>query len=205
MVDLPEPVERAFEEFRKLPTIGKKTAERIVFNLVNRDPEDLSDLATAILDLKNKVHRCKICGNICEGEVCQICADPKRDHSTICIVEDVANLLAFERTASYQGVYQVLNGLISPVDDIGPDQVGTDHLLDRVNRAKEEGPGIQEVILAISATVEGETTALFIAELLKPYGIKVSRIASGIPVGGDLEYYDELTLMRALEDRRSLN
>lgn len=206
MAGLPEPVERAIEEFRRLPTIGRKTAERIVLSLVNKEPEEVLRLSQSILDLQEKVHRCRLCGNICEGEICEICADPRRDPTTLCVVEDVTNLLAFEKSGTYQGRYYVLNGLLSPMQDRGPDQIGVQGLLDRIENSRHDpGQAIQEVIMAISATVEGETTTLFLAELLKDYDVKITRIASGIPVGGSLEYYDELTLSRALEDRRRLN
>lgn len=201
----PESLDRLMEEFRKLPTIGKKTAQRLALHLVNQDPQVLEAFARAILDVKDKAHPCKICGNITEGEICPICASPKRRKDLICVVEDVQNLLAIERGGSYFGLYHVLRALLSPMDDMGPGQIGVEDLLKRIREAKDEGRPIKEVILAISPTVEGETTMLFLADLLKQEDIRVTRIASGIPVGGSLEYYDELTLSKAMEDRRELD
>lgn len=204
MNEYPQPVEDLINQFRKLPTIGRKTAQRIVLNLIGRGPEELEALATALLEVKEKIHLCPICGNITDQEICSICSDVRRDQSTLCVVEDVQNLLAMERGQSYRGLYHVLKGLISPMKDMGPEEIGVDQLFSRIDKSEEEGKPIKEVILAISPTVEGETTMLFLADLLHQKNIPVSRIASGIPVGGNLEYYDELTLSRALEDRRSI-
>lgn len=205
MQEIPESLEVLVEEFRKLPSIGKKTAQRLALYIVEREGKQVQNFAKALMDVKEKIHQCKICGNITEEEICSICANPKRDHGIICVVEDISNLIAMERGGSYHGVYHVLNGLISPMQDFGPEQMGIDQLLARLEPDREKEEPIREVILAISATVEGETTMLFLAELLKKYDVEVSRIASGIPVGGSLEYYDELTLSKALEDRRSMN
>lgn len=206
MNEFPESLEKLVNEFRRLPTIGKKTAQRLALHLVNRDPQQARDFAGALLEVAEKVHRCRICGNITEGDICSICASHSRDTSTVCVVEDVQNLLAIERGGSYRGLYHVLNGLLSPMREMGPEEIGAEDLLMRVEKSQQEPDHkIQEVILAISATVEGETTTLFLAEMLKAYPIKVTRIASGIPVGGSLEFYDELTLAKAMEDRRSLS
>ncbi len=202
--EYPETVENLINQFRRLPTIGRKTAQRIVLSLIHRKPEELEALAGALLAVKEKIHPCPICGNITDQKICSICSDPKRDGSKLCVVEDVQNLLAVERGKSYRGLYHVLKGLISPMKDLGPSEIGVDELLGRISKSREEGQPIQEVILAISPTVEGETTMLFLAGLLHREDITVTRIASGIPVGGSLEYYDELTLSRALEDRRSI-
>lgn len=205
MEAFPESLDRLMEEFRKLPTIGKKTAQRLALHLVRQDPQVLESFARSILDVKDKVHPCKICGNITEEDICPICASPKRRKDVICVVEDVQNLLAIERGGSYFGLYHVLRSLLSPMEDMGPGQIGVNELLDRIRRAKEAGQPVKEVILAISPTVEGETTMLFLADVLKQEDIRVTRIASGIPVGGSLEYYDELTLSKAMEDRRELD
>ncbi len=209
MNEFPESLETLIEQYRKLPTIGKKTAQRLALHTVGLEGFQIDNFISALRDVKEKIHHCNICGNITEKEICAICADHNRDHSTICVVEDITNLIAIERGGSYRGVYHVLDGLLSPMQDFGPDQIGVDDLLKRMQSSAEladsdDDNRIKEVILAISATVEGETTMLFLAELLKKYDVKVTRIASGIPVGGSLEYYDELTLSKALEDRRGM-
>ena len=202
--EYPETVEELIDQFRRLPTIGKKTAQRIVLSLISRNPEGLETLSDALLAVRKKIHPCPICGNLTDQEICEICSDPRRDPAFLCVVEDVQNLFAVERGGSYRGRYHVLKGLISPMNDMGPGEIGVDQLLERISKSKREGAPVKEVILAISPTVEGETTMLFLADLLHREKIAVSRIASGIPVGGSLEYYDELTLSRALEDRRSI-
>lgn len=202
--EYPETVEELIDQFRRLPTIGKKTAQRIVLSLISRNPEGLETLSDALLAVRKKIHPCPICGNLTDQEICEICSDPRRDPAFLCVVEDVQNLFAVERGGSYRGQYHVLKGLISPMNDMGPGEIGVDQLLERISKGKREGAPVKEVILAISPTVEGETTMLFLADLLHREEIAVSRIASGIPVGGSLEYYDELTLSRALEDRRSI-
>ncbi len=203
MKEFPESLERLVEEFRKLPTVGKKTAQRMALHFVGMEGQKIEKFAQALLDVKDKIHRCRICGNITEEEKCGICSNPMRDQSVVCVVEDVSNLMAMERGNTFHGLYHVLNGLISPAKGMGPDEIGVDELLKRLPRKGDKSDSVvREVILAISATVEGETTILFLAELLKNYNVKVTRIASGIPVGGSLEYYDELTLSRAIQDRR---
>lgn len=204
MSEYPESIETLIEQFRRLPTIGRKTAQRLALSVVGMPKEKIERFAAALLDVKERIHRCPRCGNLTDRELCSICEDKRRDATVICVVEDATNLIAMERGGTYRGVYHVLRGLLSPMKDIGPDAIGVDELLERLPKKGEERSedSVREVILAISPTVEGETTLLFLAELLKAYDVKVTRIASGIPVGGSLEYYDELTLAKALEDRR---
>lgn len=204
MSEYPESIEMLIEQFRKLPSIGRKTAQRLALSVVEMPPEKIESFRRALLDVKEKIHRCPRCGNLTDLEICSICANPKRDQSLLCVVEDTTNLLAIERGGTYRGLYHVLNGLISPMHDKGPDAIGIDALMARIAASQETADPIREVILAISPTVEGETTMLFVAEMIKRYGLKTTRIASGIPVGGSLEYYDELTLSKALEDRRNM-
>ncbi|MDD7592816.1 MAG: recombination mediator RecR [Peptoniphilaceae bacterium] len=203
MDEFPESLNVLMDHFRRLPTIGKKTAQRLALHVV-KDPDEARAFAEALVAVTEHVHRCRECGNITEDELCSICRSPKRDRAIITVVEDVSNLMAIERGGSYYGLYHVLNGLLSPMADRGPEEIGLDDLLARVERSKASDTPVEEVILAISATVEGETTMLFLADQLKGMGVKVSRIASGIPVGGSLEYYDELTLARAMAERRTL-
>ena len=204
MNEFPASVEVLIEKYRQQPTIGKKTAQRLALHAL-KDPAATRAFARALWDVTEKVHRCRICGNITEQEICPICASVKRDHSVITVVEEVTNLLAIERGASYFGTYHVLNGLLSPMDQRGPEEIGVSRLLKRVKDSLATDPPVKEVILALSPTVEGETTMLFLADQLEDFPVRVSRIASGIPVGGSLEYYDELTLARAMQDRRSMN
>jgi len=204
MNEFPASVEVLIEKYRQQPTIGKKTAQRLALHAL-KDPAATRAFARALWDVTEKVHRCRICGNITEQEICPICASVKRDHSVITVVEEVTNLLAIERGASYFGTYHVLNGLLSPMDQRGPEEIGVSRLLKRVKDSLATDTSVKEVILALSPTVEGETTMLFLADQLEDFPVRVSRIASGIPVGGSLEYYDELTLARAMQDRRSMN
>lgn len=193
------PLSKLIEQFERLPGIGRKTAQRLAFFILNGSDEQARTFAQAILDAKGQMHTCKVCQNLTDGEVCSICGDPARDHTTICVVEDPRDVVAFERTRDYSGLYHVLHGVISPMDGIGPDQLHIKELLNRV------ADGVREVILATNPDVEGEATALYISRLIKPLGVKVTRIAYGIPVGGELEYADEITLSRALEGRSELN
>ena len=204
MNEFPASVEVLIEKYRQQPTIGKKTAQRLALHAL-KDPAATRAFARALWDVTEKVRRCRICGNITEQEICPICASVKRDHSVITVVEEVTNLLAIERGASYFGTYHVLNGLLSPMDQRGPEEIGVSRLLKRVKDSLATDTPVKEVILALSPTVEGETTMLFLADQLVAFPVRVSRIASGIPVGGSLEYYDELTLARAMQDRRSMN
>ena len=199
MAIFPESLNNLIEEFQKLPTVGRKSAERLAMNIVERDETDIKDFAKSLLQVKEKIHRCEICGNLTEAQVCDICKDITREEDFICIVEEVKDLIAIEKSGAFRGKYHVLGGLISPSDGIGPDELNIDKLLNRI-----DSEGIKEVILAISSTIEGETTTLFLTSLLNEKNIRVTKIAQGIPVGSNLEYFDQLTLERAIEDRREI-
>lgn len=190
-------MERAVSEFAKLPGIGRKSAQRLVFYLLKRSDHDVRELADALLALKEKIGFCSICCNITESEPCQICVNDKRDRSTICVVEEANDVLAIEKTGEYKGLYHVLGGVLSPLEGIAPDDLNIKALMPRLS-------GIDEVIIATNPNTEGEATALYLEKLIKPIGLKISRIARGLPVGGDLEYADEITLTRALEGRMTL-
>lgn len=196
---LPPPLIKLIEQFERLPGIGHKSAQKLAFYVLNSTKEQAEAFASAILDAQKSIHNCKICQNLTDGELCAVCDDQTRDKSTICVVEDTRYVVAIERTKEYNGVYHVLHGLISPMDGIGPDDLSIKELLARVNAG-----GVSEIIVATNANVEGEATAMYLARLLKPLGVKVSRLAYGIPVGGDLEYADEVTLYRAIEGRSEL-
>ena len=193
------PIANLIEQLSKLPGIGRKTAQRLSFYILEMDPTEAEELAVAITEAKEKVHYCSICCNLTDGDPCHICRDDRRDRSIICVVEGAKDIVAMEKTREYRGLYHVLHGTISPMENIGPNEIKIRELLNRLS-----GDEVKEVILAINPTVEGEATALYIAKLLKPLNIKTTRIAHGIPVGGDLEYFDEITLSRALENRREL-
>ena len=193
------PIANLIEQFSKLPGIGRKTAQRLAFYILEMDTIEAEKLAKAITNAKEKVHYCSICCNLTDEDPCHICSDDRRDKSIICVVEGAKDIIAMERTREYKGLYHVLHGAISPMDNIGPDEIKVKELLNRAYEGE-----IEEVILATNPTVEGEATALYIAKLLKPLGIKTTRIAHGIPVGGDLEYFDEVTLSKAMENRREL-
>jgi recombination protein RecR len=193
------PVQDLIDELGKLPGIGPKSAQRIAYHLLKLPTEDALRLARAISEAKERVTFCRRCFNVGEGEECAICADPRRDPHVVCVVEEPRDIIAVERTAEYRGRYHVLQGAISPIEGIGPDQLRVRELLARL-----EPEAITEVILCTNPNLEGEATAMYLARLLKPLGLKVTRIASGLPVGGDLEYADELTLGRALEGRREV-
>lgn len=199
MALLPESLNKLIEEFQKLPTIGRKSAERLAMSIVDKDIKSVEEFSKSLVDVKKRIHHCKICGNLTEDDECIICRDFTRDEEYLCIVEDVRNLIAIEKSHAFRGRYHVLGGLISPSDDIGPDKLNIDKLIERLDKQD-----IKEIILAISSTIEGETTTLFISNLLKGRDIKISKIAQGIPVGSSLEYFDQLTLERALEDRRDV-
>lgn len=193
------PLERLIEQFRKLPGIGKKTAIRLAFEILDFSPEDAEEFANAIRGVKDHVHTCSVCQNISEGELCGICSDLERDRSVICVVEDARALMSIEKVREYGGVYHVLHGAISPMQGIGPDKLRIKELIARL------GDGtVNEVIIATNPTVEGEATAMYLTKLIKPLGIRVSRLAYGVPVGGELEFADEVTLMRAIEGRRTM-
>lgn len=193
------PIARLLEELERLPGIGPKSAQRIAYYILRSDDEVAGRLAEALLEVKRTIHFCPQCFDFAESELCEVCADPERDTTIICVVEEPRDVVAIERTGEFRGLYHVLGGVISPIDGIGPEQLRVRELLDRVSDT-----GVKEVVVATNTTVEGETTALYLARLLKPLGLRVTRIASGLPVGGDLEYADEVTLGRALEARREL-
>lgn len=193
-------IERLVGELTKLPGIGRKTAQRLVFHLLKRSPADTEALATALLAVRERVRTCSVCFNFSEAELCAVCADSKRDGTRICVVEEPANVAVIDRAAAYRGLYHVLGGALSPLAGVGPDDLHVRELLERVRVG-----GIEEVILATNPTVEGEATAIHIAALLRPLGVRVTRIAQGIPVGSDLEYTDDVTLLKALEGRRDLD
>ena len=194
---LPESLNRLVDGLSDFPGIGKKTAERMAFYLLKSNDGWAQNLAKAIIDVKEQIHECPICHNISDTSPCSICSDTKRDPSLLCVVEDTTDLVVFEKTNHFRGKYHVLGGVLSPLDGIGPEDLHFDTLLERIN-------GEEEVIIATNPNAEGETTALYLAKLLKEYNVKVTRLASGIPVGGDLEYTDEATLVSALEGRREI-
>ncbi len=186
------------EELSRLPGIGPKSAQRLAFHIVNMPKDQVEKLSSAIMDAKSKVCYCKSCWTLTDDEICPICASDKRDHSTIMVVENSRDLAAYEKTGKFDGVYHVLHGAISPMLGIGPGDIKLKELMERLQG------DVKEIILATNSSLEGETTAMYITKLVKPTGIKVSKIASGVPVGGDLEYIDEVTLLRALEGRVEL-
>ena len=192
-------IEKLIESFEKLPSIGHKTAIRLAFHMLDMSNEEIEEFIKSITDAKQKLKFCSTCFNIADTDPCPICSDPKRDQSTICVVEDVRDIMAMERTHEYKGVYHVLHGTISPMNGIGPDEIKIKELLNRI-RDNE----IKEVIIATNPRVEGEATSIYLSKLIKAFNIKVTRIAHGIPVGGDLEYTDEVTLMKAMEGRREI-
>jgi recombination protein RecR len=193
-------VQSLVDELGRLPGIGPKSAQRIAFYLLKAAPEDANRLARAVVEAKERVSWCRRCFNFAEGELCVYCRDDRRDSTLLCVVEEPRDIVAVERTQEYRGRYHVLLGAISPIEGIGPEQLKIKELLARVN-----DEGVKEVILATNPNIEGEATAMYLARLLKPLGLRVTRIASGLPVGGDLEYADEVTLGRALEGRREVD
>ena len=194
------PVQDLIDELGRMPGVGPKSAQRIAFHLLKLPREDALRLARAITEVKDRVSFCERCFNVSEGPQCGICADERRDAHVVCVVEEPKDIVAVEKTHEFKGRYHVLQGAISPIEGIGPDQLRVKELLARL-----DPEGVTEVILCTNPNIEGEATAMYLARLLKPLGIKVTRIASGLPVGGDLEYADELTLGRALEGRRELD
>ena len=193
------PVAKLIEEFSKLPGIGKKTAQRLAFYILNSKEDDAIHLAEAIIEAKKRTRYCSICSNITDVDPCNICTSPKRDKKVICVVEDPRDIVAMERTREYNGLYHVLHGAISPMEGIGPEDIKIKELLTRLQ--KED---IDEIIMATNPNIEGEATSMYISKIVKPLEVKVTRIAHGVPVGGDLEYADEVTLAKALEGRREL-
>ena len=195
----PAPLENLVEQFARLPGIGSKSAQRLAFHVLNLPQDQARAFADAIMDAKRNVTLCPVCQNLTAGGLCPICADQKRDDATICVVADPRDVIAIERSREYRGRYHVLHGVLSPMNHVGPDDLQIKPLVDRVAQG-----GIREVIMATNPDTEGETTALYLARLLKPFGVKVTRLAYGIPVGGHLEFADDATLMRALEGRREI-
>ena len=193
------PLTELINQFSRLPGIGKKTAQRLAYSILEQPPERAKQFADALVNAREKIHFCKVCQSLTDLDVCQICSDIARDKSVICVVEDPRDVMAFERTREFRGVYHVLHGVISPLDNIGPDKLRIKELMERLNDNT-----VKEIIMATNPTVEGEATASYISRLVKPMGIKVTRLAYGIPVGGDLEYADEYTLARALEGRNEI-
>lgn len=193
------PIARLLEELERLPGIGPKSAQRLAYYILRSDADVADRLAEALVEVKRSIHFCAKCFNFAEGDLCDICGSGKRDATVVCVVEEPRDVVAIERTGEFRGLYHVLQGAISPIDGVGPEQLRVRELIARIG----EG-GIEELIVATNPNVEGETTALYLARLVKPLGVKVTRIASGLPVGGDLEYADEVTLGRALEARREM-
>ncbi|MDI3476819.1 MAG: recombination protein RecR [Thermoanaerobacterium sp.] len=190
---------RLIDELSRLPGIGRKTAQRLAFYILDMPKDDVINLSNAILEAKNNLKYCNKCYNFTDSDLCNICSDETRDSSTICVVSDPKDVVAMEKTREYRGLYHVLHGVISPMDGIGPEDIKIKELLERISNND-----IKEIILATNPDIEGEATAMYIAKLIKPFGIKVTRIAHGVPVGGDLEYTDSVTLSRALEGRREM-
>ncbi len=192
-----EPLARAVNELSKLPGVGGKSALRLAYHVIDMDKEDVQRLCEALLAAKDEIHYCAQCGNFCQGDKCDICSDDRRDPAVICVVKDPRDVMSMERMRDYNGVYHVLHGTISPMNGVGPDDIRIKELLARLSDVKE-------VIIATNPDVEGDATAMYISRLIKPLGIKVTRIAHGIPIGGDLEYIDEVTLARAMAGRREM-
>ena len=192
-------LEKLVEQFQKIPSIGRKTAQRMAFHVLDLPENEAKEFADAILEAHTKIHHCTLCHNLTENELCPICESVTRDHSLLCVVEDPRDIPAIERTREFSGVYHVLHGTISPMNGVGPDQLTIKSLVERVSKGD-----IKEVIMATNPTLEGDTTAMSIGKLLKPFEVKVTRLAYGIPVGADIEYADDVTLLRALEGRREL-
>lgn len=193
------PLDRLIEQFERLPGIGKKSAQRLAFHVLSMPEESANQFAQDIINAKTNIKRCEVCCNLTDGEQCSVCGDSSRDHSTICVVESPKDVFALERTREIRAVYHVLHGVISPMDGITPDELTIGQLLKRINDG-----GVKELIMATNPDAEGEVTAMYISKLVKPLGIKVTRLAYGIPVGGDLEYADEITLMRAIDGRSEI-
>ncbi len=200
MAYYPEPVARLIDAFQRLPGIGPKTAQRLTFYMLKRPPDEARELGEALIAMKEKITYCRTCFNVTDEDPCRLCSDPRRDERVICVVEEPNDLLAMERTGEYRGRYHVLLGALSPLDGVGPDDLKIRELLARL-----EGRETAEIILATNPNVEGEATALYLAKLLRPLAARITRIARGLPVGGDLEYADQVTLSKALEGRREIS
>jgi recombination protein RecR len=204
MIEYAEPVTRLIDELKRLPSIGHKSAQRLAFHLMRTPDPDIERLVTAIIEVKKRIVLCSVCNNLTEEDPCRFCTSPTRDHSVICIVEEPHSLVAVEKTRSFKGLYHVLHGSLSPIRHIGPDDLHLANLLPRLKPENNQGAVVQEVILATNPTTEGEATANYISRLLKPLGLRVTRIAMGMPVGSDLEYVDEVTMDKALSNRHEI-
>lgn len=196
----PSTLSDLISNFRKLPGIGEKSAERMALSLIELPLDDVSNFAKAMVSSKEKLHPCPVCGSITENDLCDVCSDDKRNKSVICVLEDYKSVIAFERAGNYNGVYHVLNGLISPIDDVNPEDINLASLIDRVS--KLENP---ELIIALKSTIEGETTTLYIKKIFEGKGVEISRLSYGIPMGAEIDYLDEITLDRALNDRKKIS
>ena len=190
-------LQKLIEQFQKMPSVGAKSAQRMAFYVLGLTEDEAKEFASSIIEAHEKIHKCSVCCNLTEKELCNVCDNPARDRSVICVVEDPRDVIAIEKTHEFKGTYHVLHGAISPMNGVGPEQLTIKELLSRMNT-----DDVQEVIMATNPTVEGEATAMYISRLLKPMGVKVTRLAYGVPVGADLEYADEITLLRALEGRQ---
>jgi recombination protein RecR len=199
MPDFAAPISRLIDELKHLPGIGQKTAQRLAFHLLRAKPEEALALADAIREAKQKIKFCSVCNNITDADPCFYCTSPTRNHKTICVVEEPINIMAIEKTRQFGGLYHVLGGSLAPLEGVGPDQLKIRSLIERM-----KGAGTEEIIIATNPTAEGEATAVYLSKLLKPLGVRVTRIGVGIPVGSDLEYADEVTMMKAMEGRRDL-
>jgi recombination protein RecR len=199
MPDFAAPVDRLIDELKHLPGVGQKTAQRLAFHLLRAAPEQALALADAIREAKRNIRECSICNNLTDTDPCLYCASPTRDRKTICVVEEPHHILAVEKTRQYSGLYHVLGGALSPLDGIDPDQLKLKSLIERL-----KGGTVEEIIIATNPTAEGEATAVYVSKLIKPLGVRVTRIGVGIPVGADLEYADEITMLKAMEGRRDL-
>lgn len=197
---LPNSLKNLIDNFKLLPGIGGKTAERLAFSMIDFDKTNLTNFANAILDVRDKITYCHVCGNIADGDLCSVCSNSERDFSTIFVVEKSKDIILFEKLGVYKGVYHVLNGLISPLDGIGPDDIAISSLLSRI-----EQESVKEIILALKPSIEGETTMQYIKKLLSDKEIKISKIATGVPIGTDMEYIDSLTLELAIDERKNMN
>lgn len=204
MIEYAEPVTRLIDELKRLPSIGHKSAQRLAFHLMRTPDADIERLVTAIIEVKKRIFLCSVCNNLTEVDPCRFCTSTSRDHSVICVVEEPHSLVAVEKTRSFKGVYHVLHGSLSPIRHIGPNDLHLANLLPRLKPENNEGVAVQEVILATNPTTEGEATANYISRLLKPLGLRVTRIAMGMPVGSDLEYVDEVTMDKALSNRHEI-
>jgi recombination protein RecR len=199
MPDFAEPIVRLIEEFKRLPGIGQKTAQRLAFHVLRAAPDEAMALADAIREAKLNIRECSVCNNITDTDPCLYCSSPTRNRKLICVVQEPHNIIAIERTRQYDGLYHVLGGALSPLEGIGPDQLKLKSLVERL-----KGGGVEEIIVATNPTAEGEATAVYVSKLIKPLGVRVTRIGVGIPVGSDLEYADEITMLKAMERRHDL-